>query len=138
MFDWFRIILNPSKRETSQYPNLDECSMRMVIQRLEILSVSYLLSERFGDGNVITQFFKTGLPHNNFHSTCEDNAPYHCEETHKKQSKERPCNLEMEYPWISLNRNFLYYYGPARAGPLYEIRIREAYAFLRDECINWG
>lgn len=102
MFDWFRIILNPSKRETSQFPNLDECSMRMVIQRLEILSVSYLLSERFGDGNVITQFFKTGLPHNNFHSTCEDNAPYHCEETHKKQSKERPCNLEMEYPWTEI------------------------------------
>ena len=29
------------------------------------------------------------------------------------------------------------YYGPARADPLYEIRIWEAYAFLRDECINW-
>ena len=28
----------------------------------------------------------------------------------------------------------LLYYGPARAGPFYEIRIREAYAFLRDEC----
>ena len=26
-------------------------------------------------------------------------------------------------------------YGPARAGPLYEIRIWEVYAFLRDECI---
>ena len=29
------------------------------------------------------------------------------------------------------------FFGPARAGPLYEIRIWEAYAFLRDECINW-
>ena len=29
------------------------------------------------------------------------------------------------------------YYGPARAGPLYEIRIWEVYAFLRDECIFW-
>ena len=28
-------------------------------------------------------------------------------------------------------------YGPVRAGPLYEIRIWEAYAFLRDECIFW-
>ena len=29
------------------------------------------------------------------------------------------------------------HYGPARAGPFYEIRIWEAHAFLRDECINW-
>ena len=29
------------------------------------------------------------------------------------------------------------YNGPTRAGPFYEIRIWEAYAFLRDECINW-
>ena len=27
------------------------------------------------------------------------------------------------------------HYGPARAGPLYEIRIWEVYAFLRDECV---
>ena len=29
-----------------------------------------------------------------------------------------------------------FHYGPARAGPLYEIRIWEAYAFLRDEFDN--
>ena len=43
----------------------------------------------------------------------------------------RICNQSDKTAWIFGN------YGPARAGPLYEIRIWEAYAFLRDECIFW-
>ena len=45
--------------------------------------------------------------------------------------------LQIVFQFILVFFNYFYYYGPARAGPLYEIRIGEAYAFLRDECIIW-
>ena len=58
-------------------------------------------------GTVITRFYDIGLPDNNFHSTCKNNATYHCEETQqqKNQNKEQPCNLEMECPWTEIFSN---------------------------------